>query len=54
MKQHLWILNGLKLSINRGKIPKMETLKKKWKIRNRKHLRNLKLGQREELEKFGA
>ena len=29
-------------------------IKKKWKIRNRKHLRNLKLGQREELEKFGA
>ena len=56
MKQHLWILNGLKLSINRGKIPKMETLKKKWKIRNRNNyeLRNLKLGQGEELEKFDA
>ena len=52
MKQHLWILNGLKLSINRKNI-KMETLKIRWKIRNRTNLRNLKLGQGEELEKFG-
>ena len=52
MKQHLWILNGLKLSINRKNI-KMETLKIRWKIRNCTNLRNLKLGQGEELEKFG-
>ena len=32
----------------------MKTLKKSWKIRNRTNLRNLKLGQGEELEKFDA
>ena len=49
MKQHLWILNGLKLSINRK-----NTKNGNIKNRNNYKLRNLKLGQGEELEKFGA